>query len=203
MKMPLTIITSRLQRDLTVFGLELQHKLATDTSGNLKRLDQSDKGAQDLLGVNAFLSEAIAAVTAEEEEAEIGVNASAARVWQNALVLVVRHWTRLDRANTKAQLVSNRGERSAALQELVDQIHKVLDMPLVSLESLAEDDVPADAQHVTDPGEDAQIEIDSTVGATAGKAPPKKGRGAKKDEPWDTGAPKIDKTKVRALALDR
>lgn len=207
MKGQILIGTTALQRELTVFGLELQHKLATDTSGNLKRLDRAEKITQDVLGTNAFLTEKLDGLADDDAEgdAQIDITPMAAKVWQNALVLIARSWARLDRSLTKAKLVPHREDRQQSLQQLVDQLHNALDLPLVNIDSLGNDDVPEDAQHATDPVDDDQLEISGTVGATSGKAPPKKGRrGAATAEAfWDQGKPEVDPKTVKPLALNR
>jgi hypothetical protein len=135
------ILTTFTGREVSKFGLDLAHKLATDTSGNLKRLDRNDAEPMKVVGVCEFLSGKLQEVP-ETEKGTVGIEItpSAAKTWLNALVLWKKFIGRIaDRARKGYGRVDAVNAEHDA-DEIAQQLHEQLNLRPVSLADLARDE---------------------------------------------------------------
>ena len=153
----MVILTTFTGREVSKFGLDLAHKLATDTSGNLKRLDRNDAEPMKVVGVCEFLSGKLQEVP-ETEKGTVGIEItpSAAKTWLNALVLWKKFIGRIaDRARKGYGRVDAVNAEHDA-DEIAQQLHEQLNLRPVSLADLARDEDDDDATSPAKPAEEQE-----------------------------------------------
>lgn len=161
---------TKLQRLLTMHGIDGVLKLAVDTSGALKRLNRSPREADSVTNlVTALKSEVEKVPSHEHGEVAIEVNPDVGKVWMVVLTTYTRRVTRVVKSAGQLELQTNYNVVGDACDGLAKQLQEQLDLPIQSLDSIIAE------QEQRERDEDAEF-------ARGTQAGPHRGVGAKADK---------------------
>ncbi|HEX7828667.1 MAG TPA: hypothetical protein VF787_03390 [Thermoanaerobaculia bacterium] len=187
------VTTSKLQRTITLTGIEKVKQISVDASGYLKRLNVSPREAESVLNrVHALKAELDKVPSHEQGEVAIEVNTDVSRVWLTTLVEYTRTVTLLERK--VAQQPELGGIRSAntaeeAANKLAAQMQDQLNLPIQNLDSIIAE------QEKREKEEDKEFAKGTSAGPHRGV-----GKKAKPDEGLAEGAPAADPRNRRGSA---
>lgn len=128
------------QAEISTVAFDLQQKEAMNAGSGLRRLNVSDKLPQEILGTTNYL---IGIVTkamvgySGDDNVELDVHVSAAKVWVNALVIFHLKITKRHEADQQLTLETNVDKRKAEAQRLIDALSEQLSLGDIDLDALA------------------------------------------------------------------
>lgn len=129
--------TSKLQRQISMHGIDDVLKLSTDTSGALKRLNRSPREADSVTNLVSALKSEIEKVPSHEHgEVAIEVNPDVGKVWMVVLTTFTRRVTRVVKSAQQLELQTNENTVGDACDKLAGQLQEQLDLPIQSLDSI-------------------------------------------------------------------
>jgi hypothetical protein len=133
------IKTSPTQRDIIVVALTHQKKLAQDGISMLKRLGKGEGPALEASGAVEYLQDEFARMNIGERDVK---NWDITRVGALQLKAALLNWARqaLARSESAAQLTltTNVTAQEKSAQDLLDQLHDQLSLPLIGFSELIE-----------------------------------------------------------------
>lgn len=216
------IILSQQQRQITAAALGEHKTLAQGVAANSKRLHIDDKPALGSIGANDYLAGILANIpSGQSGEVEVDVPLAVIHAWRSMLSLWAKAVNRRSDQLELLTVTANRKMQDTAANALLAQLQDRLDLPQLALEALVtQDNEKANKADVKEAAASDREFAEATDhaphrgrGAKAGgKTQPVVSRGVSgKDasagereddrDPWDQGAPAVDKAKVKGIAV--
>ncbi len=139
------VVTSSLQRKITLHGIEDVSKLATNTSGNLKRMNASSRESDSVLNRVGVLKNELDKV-APNEEGSVGIEIDPhiGRIWVTVLQAYKRRAVRVERSATQIDMDIGSPSYAEAAEKLNGQLHEQLDLEVQTLDSIVAKDASTD-----------------------------------------------------------
>lgn len=211
------VTTSKMQRIITLTGIEKVKAIATDASGYLKRLGRSPREADSVVNLVTRLKSELDKIPSHEQgEVAVEIETDVSRVWLTVLVEYTRQVTLLERKIAQQPElggIRNANTAEEAANKLAAQMQEQLNLPIQNLDSIISEQEKREKEEdkamkeATSPGPHrgvgkAAADDGLAPGATT-PADPRSRRGAKPAQTGKAGGKKWDRTHHKKKAGDK
>lgn len=128
------VVVSKLQRQITMHGVELLLKLSIDTASALKRLGRPSREADSVTNLTTALKQELSKFPSyEADAASMEIKPDLAKVWLVALAMYTRLVTRIEEKAAQIEMTTTANTLEDAAEKIAAQLQEQLELPMQSL----------------------------------------------------------------------